>query len=440
MRQEMCEKLSRLPAEYFIKNEPGKITSRFVNDGDTLESLFTNGIISMLTDICKVVSILVVICVKSKGLGLLMLVVTPLLFLMTRVFQKKMQKAQLENRVAIEKVNNHVPETILNIRMIHSFYKEKYMEKKYDDYIEESYRAVEKSNLYDSIYSPIIVFISAAVIGVMMVLSGMGGGMQSFFGMSVGTAVAVITYVGKVFDPLESIGMEIQNIQSAIAGIKRIDEFLQEPERTPQNQAMIIDAGKQPVIWMQDVTFGYDKKSSVLQHFELEINRGENVMLTGRTGAGKSTIFRLLLGLYEPDMGVVSVYGERAAAIPSGSRRQLFGYVEQSFELVAGTIADQISLGDPAISRMQVREAAGLVGLDAYIEALEAGYDTPAESFLFSNGQLQLLSIARAIVCNPAVLLLDEITANLDSGTEQKVGITAGLLQPNGSIHITQTV
>ncbi|MDO5418360.1 MAG: ABC transporter transmembrane domain-containing protein, partial [Lachnospiraceae bacterium] len=216
LRSQMCEKLSRLPAAYFTANEPGKITSRFVSDVDAVDALFTNGIISMFADACKVISIILVIFWKSKGLGLLMVLLTPLLFLLTRVFQKRMLKAQLANRDAVGKVNNHIPETIRNIRMIHTLFRQDYMEKHYDDYIQESYRAVEKSNLYDSLYSPIIIFISSCVIALMMLLSAMGGGMQQFFGMSVGTAVAVTAYVGKVFTPLESIGMEIQNIQSAV--------------------------------------------------------------------------------------------------------------------------------------------------------------------------------------------------------------------------------
>src|SRR5574344_920043 len=231
LRSALSEKLTKLPASYFTKNEPGKITSRFVNDVDVVDSLFTNGIVSMVADCFKVISIIVVIFYKSLGLGLLMIFVTPLLFLMTRLFQKKMLKSQIQNRVAVAKVNNHVPETIKNLRMIHNLFREKYMEEKYDNYIEESYKATDKSNLYDSIYSPIIIFISSVVIAVMMVLASLGGNIQSFFGLSVGTAVAIIAYVNKVFEPLESIGMEIQNIQSALAGVKRINEFLNEEER-----------------------------------------------------------------------------------------------------------------------------------------------------------------------------------------------------------------
>ena len=230
LRSAMCAKLSRLPASWFAGREPGAVASRFVGDVDTVESLFSSGIVSMAVDVCKVLSILAVIFVKSRGLGVLMVLVTPLLLWMTRVFQKRMLASQLQNRAAVSRVSHHVPETIRNIRMIHTLRKERYMAHRYDGAIQDSYQAMEKSNFYDSIYSPIILIISALVVAVMMVCASLGGGMQELFGMSVGTAVAVIAYVGKVFGPLESIGMEIQSVQSAVAGVRRIREFLSEPE------------------------------------------------------------------------------------------------------------------------------------------------------------------------------------------------------------------
>ena len=424
LRSEMCAKLHRLPASFFTRNESGKITSRFVNDVDVVDSLFTNGIISMFADTCKVVSILVVIFYKSMGLGLIMILVTPILFAMTHLFQKRMLKAQLDNRVAIGKVNNHLPETIHNIRMIQTLFRQKYMEQKYDDYIQESYRAMDKSNLYDSIYSPIVIFISSCVIAIMMVCSSFGGQIQQFFGITVGTAVAMIAYVGKVFDPLESIGMEIQNIQSAVAGVKRINEFLREPERN-ETDATALDKMSElknnPCIRFDHVNFSYDNESVILNNLCFTVNDGENVTFTGRTGAGKSTIFRLLLGLYEPDHGRVLVNGMDAAKIPDTEKRKLFGYVEQSFHPIPGTVAEQISLYDPAISREQVENAAKLIGLHENIVLLSKGYDTLFEDAAFSQGQLQLLSIARAVAASPKIMLLDEITANLDSDTEKRI-------------------
>lgn len=424
LRHEMCGKLSRLQASYFVQNEAGKTTSRFVNDVDTVESLFSNGVVSMFVDGCKVLSIILVIWTKSLGLGILMLLVTPLLFLLTRFFQKRMLKAQLQNRVAIGKVNNQVPETITNIRMIRSFHKQKYMEQRYDTAIQESYHAVEKSNLYDSIYSPIIITVSAILVAVMMILSATGGTMQLFFGMKVGTAVAIIAYVGKVFDPLEAIGMEIQNIQSAVAGVARINEFLEEPEI----KAFDTETGKNPIVLqtekgirIDDVDFAYEEGKNILNHLSLQIKAGENVTLMGRTGAGKSTIFRLLLGLYEPENGKVLIFGCDAVKIPSRERRRLFGYVEQNFTLIPGTVRDQITLFDDELSSEQVECAVKLAGIHKHILSLSNGYDTVCQMQLFSQGQLQLLSIARAVVSNPQILLLDEMTANLDSATEQQV-------------------
>ena len=424
LRSAMCAKLSCLPASWFAGREPGAVASRFVGDVDTVESLFSSGIVSMAVDVCKVLSILAVIFVKSRGLGVLMLLVTPLLLWMTRTFQKRMLASQLQNRAAVSRVSHHVPETIHCIRMVHTLRKERYMADRYDSAIQDSYQAMEKSNFYDSIYSPIVLIVSALVVAVMMVCASLGGGTQELFGMSVGTAVAVIAYVGKVFGPLESIGMEIQSVQSAVAGVRRIREFLSEPEEKPTDTSLTLTAlrrSEKPAVEVENVTFSYDGKRDVLQSCAFAVKEGESVTLTGRTGAGKSTVFKLLLGLYRPQAGAVRIYGADAASIPPHLRRHLFGYVEQSFHLVPGTVLDQITLWDDTITREKAEEAARLVGMHETICNLEQGYDTPCKEGLFSQGQFQLLAIARAVAADPAILLLDEITANLDGDTEQAV-------------------
>lgn len=417
VRSEMCRKLSRLRAGYFTRTESGKIVSRFVNDVDAVDSLFSNGIVGMFANACKVIGILFVIFYKSLGLGILILCIVPLLFLMTRYIQKRMLKAQMANRAAIGKVNNHVPETIRNMRSIRSLSIQKYMEEKYDVYIEESYRALEKTNFYNAIYSPIVVCISSCVIAVMMVCSSMGSAMQKFFGITVGSAVAIIAYVSKVFSPIESIGMEIQNIQTAIAGIRRINEFLEEEE------AVFPEAEETSgtTVCFEQVSFAYDPAHPVLQNLSFTVKEGENVTLVGRTGAGKSTVFRLLLGLYEPQGGRVTVGGVEANRISEEKRRSYIGYVEQQFRPVMGTVEEQITLFDAGFGRKEVEDTAKMVGLHEKIQALPDGYETPMERADFSQGELQLLSIARAVIAKPKIMLLDEITANLDSVTEARV-------------------
>ena len=293
---------------------------------------------------------------------------------------------------------------------------------------------MERTNFYDALYSPVILITDALVTGVVMLLSASSGPeVRMFFGMSVGTAVAVISYISRIFSPIESIGMEIQTIQEALAGAKRVGEFLELPTRLETSgeagEKVMTELGKasagtdSPVacISLEDVSFGYEEEKMVLKHLSVEIKTGEQVTMSGRTGAGKSTVFKLLLGLYRPQKGCVKIYGQDAYLLPDSIRRRLFGCVEQSFKRVPGTVLEQIALSDPMISREDAVEAAKLAGLHEVIDGMEQGYDTPCTDALFSQGQWQLLSIARAVAAKPSILLLDEITANLDVGTEQEV-------------------
>lgn len=434
LRSQMCEKLSQLSADTLSKMDAGTIASRFVGDVDTLETLFTSGIISMFADACTMIGIYAVLWQKNRGLAITLLAILPLIALFTRHVQKKMLAAQMDSRKAAARTSGLVPETIHCIRMIHVFGKEGFMRKRYDRTLQEGYAAMERTNFYDALYSPVILITDALVTGVVMLLSASSGPeVRMFFGMSVGTAVAVISYISRIFSPIESIGMEIQTIQEALAGAKRVGEFLEQPTRLETyreaGEKAMTELGKasagtdSPVacISLEDVSFGYEEEKMVLEHLSFEIKTGEQVTMTGRTGAGKSTIFKLLLGLYRPQKGCVKIYGQDAYLLPDSIRRRLFGCVEQSFKRLPGTVLEQITLSDPMISREDAVEAAKLAGLHEVIAGMEQGYDTPCTDALFSQGQWQLLSIARAVAAKPSILLLDEITANLDVGTEQEV-------------------
>lgn len=462
LRSQMCEKLSQLSADALSKMDAGTIASRFVGDVDTLETLFTSGIISMFADACTMIGIYAVLWQKNRGLAITLLAILPLIALFTRHVQKKMLAAQMDSRKAAARTSGLVPETIHCIRMIHVFGKEGFMRKRYDRTLQEGYAAMERTNFYDALYSPVILITDALVTGVVMLLSASSGPeVRMFFGMSVGTAVAVISYISRIFSPIESIGMEIQTIQEALAGAKRVGEFLELPTRLEtyreagekamtelgkasaasgsdyaaaagsgcaaaagSDRAAVAEPAKSPAvacISLEDVSFGYEEEKMVLKHLSFEIKTGEQVTMTGRTGAGKSTIFKLLLGLYRPQKGCVKIYGQDAYLLPDSIRRRLFGCVEQSFKRVPGTVLEQITLSDPMISREDAVEAAKLAGLHEVIAGMKQGYDTPCTDALFSQGQWQLLSIARAVAAKPSILLLDEITANLDVGTEQEV-------------------
>lgn len=420
LRSEMSVKLTRLPASTLSAQNPGEVAARFSGDVDTVEALFTSGIISMIADACRIISIFVVIAIENAGLALLLVLVLPLLTIFTRHVQKRMLKAQLENRQAVAAISGQVPEAIHNIRTIRALGLESYMEKRYDKRIGESYAAVEKTNFYDAIYSPVVNMINVAVVGIVMLMSASGNAqVLTLFSMSVGTSVAIINYISRIFTPIETLGMEIQTIQSAMAGVKRIDAFLAQPEREIPAED-VSKKGPRGDVALTHVTFGYDDRK-VLSDLSFTVKSGEQVTLVGRTGAGKSTVFKLLLGLYKPEKGTVTIGGVDVSQISDGARRSCIGCVEQHFARVPGTVLDQITLGDPSISRDMAQNAAQLAGLDPVIRTFPDGYDTPCSDGMFSQGEWQLLSIARAAAADPEVLLLDEITANLDADTEARV-------------------
>ena len=427
LRSALMDKYSCLTTSGLTSQEPGTVVSRFVGDADTVENLFTSGIISMFADACKIISIVTVIWFKNKGLAIVLLVILPFLFIFTRTIQKNMLEAQIENRRAVGRASGHVPETLHNIRTIHTLGKENYMAQRYDEYICESYAAVEKNNFYDAVYSPVILILNAIVVAVVMLFSASGNqSVLTFFGMSAGTAVAVINYISQIFAPVESLGMEIQTIQSAIAGVHRINEFFELDEFSVKKDSYIAEntamaADSDVLVDFNNVTFSYDDDKNVVENLSFSIKKGEQVTLSGRTGAGKSTIFKLLLGLYEPGKGSVSIAGQKVTAIPDSEKRKIYGYVEQTFHMVPGTVKDQITLYDTSITDEDVIEAAKTAGLHDAIMELENGYDTICKPEDFSQGQWQLLSIARAAAAKPELLLLDEITANLDADTEKNV-------------------
>ena len=418
LRSEMSHKLTQLPASTLVDQNPGEVAARFSGDVDTVEALFTSGIISMVADACRILSIMAVIAVKNTGLALILLLVLPLFAAFTRHVQRRMLAAQLDNRRAVAAVSGQVPETLHNIRTIRALGTEAYMERRYDKRIADGYAAMERTNFYDAIYSPVVLLLNAVVVAIVMLLSASGNAtVLTLFGMSVGTSVAVINYISRIFAPIESLGMEIQTIQSAMAGVKRIDAFLTQPERTIPGERQKAARGD---VELAHVTFGYGEKQ-VLNDFSMTVHQGEQVTLIGRTGAGKSTIFKLLLGLYPPESGSVTIGGVPVADITDRERRTCISCVEQHFARVPGTVLDQITLGDPQITAEMAKNAAQLAGIDTAIRTLPDGYDTVCSEGMFSQGEWQLLSIARAAAADPAVLLLDEITANLDAETEARV-------------------
>jgi len=387
-----------------------------------VEVLFSDGLVSMAVDSLKVVGIIVSIWIFSYRLMLVALCLIPLIFLVTRFFKIRMLDAQTKNLSQLGKVNGHIADSVKNILMIRLFSKERWMEEKYCRELEENYKTKGKVIIYDSCYAPIIQLIRAVVISVVVVLSAEQIGA---IGISVGMVAATIDLISSLLIPVESLGAEIQNIQQGLSGIKRIDSFfvLDEDEKDEKITAeAVIKGAESCAVSFENLSFSYEEEVPVLKGLSFRIPFGEHVTVAGRTGVGKSTLFGLVMGLLRPTSGKVLIGGFDACRIPDSVKRRIFGYIEQSFRFVPGTVAYQVSLGDPEITRERVIEACCEVGLSESIEALPDGYDTLISgNVAFSKGQCQLLSIARAVAADPKFLLLDEITANLDSATEERI-------------------
>jgi ATP-binding cassette subfamily B protein len=423
IRSEMMEKLEKINSKYFSSNESGAVVSRFVNDVDAVNSMFTSGIIGMVVDCFKIIGIIISILIFSSTLAIITLALLPVIYFITRLFQRRMLKAQIKSRVIVGKVNNHIAESLKNIQMIKSFGIEGYMEKKYTENLQNNYLTNEKVNFYDSIFSPIIQIIRAIVIGFIVILATNKLGVV---GISVGMVAASIELISNLFSPIENLGMELQDIQQAISGVYRINEFysIEEDDRKNQNidiQKIIADRDS-IIIEFKELAFNYQEGIGVLKGISIKINPMEKVAFIGRTGVGKSTLFKLVMGLLKPSSGSVKINGIDTYDILNEYKRKIFGYVPQSFSAINGTVADQITLFDRSITRKQVEEVIEFVGLTQQIASLENGLDTLInKGSYFSEGQKQLLSIARAIVTKPPILLLDEMTANVDSITEKRI-------------------
>ena len=470
LRSRMAAKLTRLPASYYTAHPAGETSSRLLNDVDAVNVLFTEGIVTMLASSLRLVLTLGIIFWTNIALGLLLACVLPALYAFTQACQRHVHRAQLQQRSAIAAVFACLPETLQNLPLIRGFGAERFMYQRYARAIGDSFRATEQTNFFDSVYSPIIKTLTAAIIATMMVLAA-GESTRAIFSLSVGQAVAMTAYILSLFAPLEALGMEIQHIQTATAALSRVRDFLALPEISlPMTNATVkpanatiparttSDIATAPVCTFHEVSFSYDGHTPVLSHFNLTVLPGERVIIRGRTGAGKTTLFRLLTGLYTPTSGQITIFGQSPDQIAPEARRHLFGIVEQDCPRVAGTLRDQLTLAQGELQPTSEKKTAKIgdapdvspeitttvslakqpiptasmpdsdlwalldvTGLTPAVEKMPQGLDTPIGQVTFSAGQWQLLALARALACDPPLLLLDEFTAHLDTATARHV-------------------
>lgn len=451
VRVRLFSHLQTLPLSYYDRTPLGETISRCTADVETVDTLFSTGVASVLTDMVRLVTAAIAMVAVSLPLSLVSLIVVPPLWVLTRAFQARARDAERANRQAVGVLNAHLQEVFGGVEVVRAFHRESAFVARFRKAIAQTLRAYNRSTAYVSLYPPMTNTMAAIAVCILLWV-----GTRTFFAqfqLSIGTLTAFVLLFQRFFQPIVALGDEWQTVQRALAGAERIFQLLAlEPEpllvqgtrsSTTAGAAVVLaeaspsvaaPATLQPsanghrtdgaAVELQDVVFGYREDQPVLHGISLRVGPGENVAVVGRTGAGKSSALHLLAGLYTPWQGTVRVAGLDPRTLVEGERRRVLGVVPQVVQLFQGTVRDNLTLGDPGVPDDAVRRAAEITGAARFVEALPKGYETilghadHGEGVQLSGGQRQLLSLTRALVWDPQLLLLDEATAAIDSASE----------------------
>ena len=416
MRREVENKLAKLPLKYFDGRTHGEILSRVTNDIDTVSTSLQQGLTQIISAVTTLIGIIIMMFTISWIITLVSLVVLPLSFIVTKAVIKKSQKYFKGQQVELGHINGHVEEMYSAHAVVKAFGKEAESEAKFGAINERLYGVGWKAQFLSGIMMPLINFLSnisyvfVCVIGGVLVINGQ---------ISIGDVQAFIQYSRQFTQPITQVAQIANVMQSTIAAAERVFEVLDEPEMSPDKLIGEVPKARGAVTFSH-VSFGYEPGKTVIKDMNLEVNPGDVVAIVGPTGAGKTTLVNLLMRFYEIDEGRISVDGMDIREMPRETLRQRFGMVLQDTWLFGGTIRDNIAYGREGATEEEVLKAAKMAHADHFIRTLPDGYDTVLneEASNISSGQKQLLTIARALLADPAVLILDEATSNVDTRTE----------------------